>query len=189
MQTDQSAMTDGIAAAAGYGRGADDESLIHGHGVLELRAPDGSLKQRVEFTNLVTQVGDQVYGELGSGAASPNTPTGMRLGTGGGTAAAKTGAGAAIVTYVSGSNRAFEGGFPSSALQGSSRRIAYQSIWAAGVATANGIDEVVITNETPLTDVAGVAANTISRAVLGTVVNKAAGDSLTITWNHDLLGS
>jgi hypothetical protein len=112
----------------------------------------------------------------------------MRLGTGT-TAVAKTGAGAAIVTYVSGSALAIDGGFPTSALSGSSRRIQWKTSWSAGVATATGIAEVVITNESPLTDVTGTAANTISRALISPTVNKGASDTLAVTWNHDLLGA
>lgn len=138
--------------------------------------------------NLVTQVGDEYYGERAAGIASPpDQVTGMRLGTGT-TAAAKTGAGAAIVTYISGSNQALTGGFPTSALNGSSRRIEWEATWAAGDSTNSAITEAVLTNETPLTDVAGSAANTIARIVF-TARNKTADDILTITWAHDLLGA
>jgi hypothetical protein len=168
---------------------------IRGHGFAVLRSPSlfipGKMliAQVVEFENLVTQVGDQYYGERAAGIASPPAQvTGMRLGTGS-TAVAKTGAGAAIVTYTTGSSIAISGGFPTSALNGSSRRIQWQTLWGAGVATASGLNEVVITNETPITNVAGTAANTISRALLSPVVNKGASDTLTVTWNHDLLGA
>lgn len=183
-------ITDTVEVTAGYQREPHETvTTMSGRGVATLTGPDGEVKQVVHFDNLITQVGDQVYGELGSGAASPNAPTGMRLGTGGATAASKTGAGAAIVTYVSGSAIGFSATFPQSALQGSARRITYQSVWAAGVATANGIDEAAITNETGPTDVAGTAANTTARAVLSPVVNKGASDTLTISWTHDLEGT
>lgn len=180
---------------------------IRGHGIAELWTPRKNLlsrplgktrmiggelcilKQEVAFENLITQVGDQYYGERAAGIASPpNQVTGMRLGTGT-TAVAKTGAGAAIVTYVTGSNVAISGGFPTSSIPSSARRIQWKSDWAAGVATSNGIAEAVITNETPLTNVAGAAANTIARALLSPVVNKGASDTLSVTWNHDLLGA
>lgn len=172
-----------------------DRMGIRGHGVAVLRTPSlyipGKMliAQIVEFDNLITQVGDQYYGERAAGIASPpGQVTGMRLGTGS-TAVAKTGAGAAIVTYTTASQVAISGGFPTSALNSSSRRIQWQSLWAAGVATVSGLNEVVITNESPITNVAGTAANTISRALLSPVVNKGASDTLTITWNHDLLGA
>lgn len=152
------------------------------------------LKQRVESENLVTQTGDQYYGDAGAGlhasgnVTDPNPVTGMRLGTGA-TAAAKTGAGAAIVTYISGSNIAIDAGFPTSGLNGSSRRITWQTVWNPGVATNAAIAEAVITNEVGLTDVAGTAGNTISRTVFGATIDKQAGDTLTVTWYHDLLGA
>jgi hypothetical protein len=164
---------------------------IVGFGYYQLWDEYGHLKQANAFANLVTQIGDQYYGERAAGIASPPAQvSGMRLGTGGATAVAKTGAGAAIVTYVTASQLAIDGGFPTSSIPVASRRIQWKTTWNAGVATANGINEWVITNETPITNVAGTAANTISRAVdTGSPVNKAAGDTLAITWNHDLLGA
>jgi len=239
---------------------------IIGWGFYELLGPDGELKQRGEFANLVTQVGDQYYGDraaqivgstvaitaitnatsavvttgsahgfgvgdsvliagvtpagyngrwgitavgssttftiyvgtaLGAGSAFGTaqgltlpSASGMRLGTGV-TAVAKTGAGAAIVTVGTGTNnsKAFDSTWPQSSLSGSSRRIQYKTTWAAGDATQNSLAEVVITTEQPLSQVAGTAANTTSRALLSPTVNKGASDTLAITWNHDLLGA
>lgn len=180
---DISAGIDSFAATLDASRPTSDGMSGKGFGEVCVYGPDGALKQRVEFENLITQYGDQVYAELGSGAAAPNAPTGMRLGTGA-TAAAKTGAGAAIVTYtVVNSSFAFDS-TPTSALNGSARRITYVRTFAPGEATENGIQEAVITNENPITDVAGTAGNTIARATF-TAVNKAAGDTLTVTWTHD----
>lgn len=196
---DRSELGDSIEVTAGYERKVSERLGIRGHGVVELWTPIRNglvgtigrlvLVQRVEFENLITEVGDEYYGERAAGIASPpGQVTGMRLGTGS-TTPAKTGAGAAIVTYVSGSALAIDGSFPTSALSGSSRRIQWKTTWGAGVATANGIAEAVITNESPLTDVTGSAANTISRALVSPTVNKGASDTLAITWNHDLLGA
>lgn len=172
---------------------AAEDAGLHGLVVATLWRPGrrGALElvDRVVTHNLITQVGDQYYGERAAGIGSPPAQvTGMRLGTGS-TAVAKTGAGAAIVTYTTGSQVAIDGGFPTSALNGSSRRITWQSTWAAGVATASALAEVVITNETPITNVAGSAANTIARALLSPTVNKGASDTLVVTWAHDLLGA
>lgn len=180
--------SDGLDITAGYQRGPADHAQATGLVTVELFDQYGDLKQLVEVRNLVTQVGDQVYYERGSGFAATAAPTGMRLGTGT-TAAAKTGAGAAIVTYVTGSSVALDATYPQSALNGAARRITYRTTWGAGVATANGIAEVVLTNESPLTNVAGAAANTIARALLSSVVNKEALDSLVVTWTHDLQGT
>lgn len=167
----------------------EEKSRIKGTVTWELRGPDGELKSQGEVHNLVTQVGDQIYGERGGGVSgAPAAPTGMHLGTGS-TAVAKTGAGAAIVTYLSGSNQAFDGTYPQSALNGSSRRITYRVTYAAGTATtATAITEVAIVNATIATNSTTTAANTMSRAIISPGA-KAAGDSLTVTWTHDLLGS
>lgn len=148
----------------------------------------GLVVARGRTANLVTQVGDAYYGERAAGIATPpGQVTGMQLGTGT-TAAAKTGAGAAIVTYLAGSDHALDTGYPASSLSGSSRRIQWRTTWAAGESTADGIAEVVIVNRT-FDGVAATEAQTIARALLSPVVNKKAGDSLEIVWNHDLLGA
>lgn len=166
-----------------------ERGSIKGWGFWELHNEDGLLVARGEFENLITQVGDQYYGERAAGiGGAPGQVTGMRLGTGS-TAASKTGAGAAIVTYLSGTATAIDGTYPQSALSGGSRRITWKTTFGAGVGTASGISEVVLTIESPLTDVAGSAANTIARVVLSPTINKGATDVLSITWNHDLLGS
>lgn len=180
-----------------------DQMGIRGEVIAELWTPRRNLllgprglilKQREVQHNLVTQVGDQYYGDAGAGLSAnatvtdPDPVTGMRLGTGT-TAVAKTGAGAAIVTYISGSNNAIEAAYPQSSLNGSSRRISWQTIWSPGDSTNSAIAEAVITNEVGLTNVAGSAANTISRTVFGATIDKQAADTLTITWHHDLLGA
>lgn len=246
------------------GKNADSGHIV-GSIIVERHDEYGDLIERFEGKNLVTQVGDQVYGErgvgllgsaftitaiatgttavvttsvahnlavgdpvtiagvtpagyngrwqvasvpsatsfgiyvgtaLGAGTAfgtatglSQPLPSGMKLGTGS-TAVAKTGAGAALVTYLAGSNHAFDATFPSSALNGTSRRIAYQVTYAAGQATtASAITEAVIVNDTIATDATSTAANTISRILLTGISAKGATDTLTVTWNHDLLGS
>ena len=167
----------------------EEKSRIKGTVTWELRGPDGELKSSGQVDNLVTQVGDQIYGERGAGVSGAGAaPTGMHLGTGS-TAAAKTGAGAAIVTYLPGSNQAFDGTYPQSALNSTSRRITYRVTYAAGTATtATAITEVAIVNATIATNSTTTAANTMARAIISPGA-KAAGDSLTVTWTHDLLGA
>lgn len=170
-------------------RHLDDAQGIVGWGWYELRDEAGNVRQRGTFVNLITEVGDEYYGERAAGIASPpGQVTGMRLGTTN-TAPAKTGAGAAIVAYVAGSAKAIDATFPTSSLVGGARRIQWKTSWAAGEATANGIVEAVLTIESPLSDVAGTAANSIARALLNPIVNKGASDTLALTWNHDLLGA
>lgn len=169
---------------------SNDNNVIVGHLVIERRDEQGNLIEHFEGSNLVTQVGDQVYGERGGGVSgAPAAPTGMRLGTGS-TAVAKTGAGAALVTYLSGSNKAFDATYPQSALNGSSRRITYKRTYAAGEATtASAITEAVIVNDTIATDATSTAANTVSRILVTGISAKGASDTLTATWTHDLLGA
>lgn len=137
MQTDRAGIADFMEQMMLSRRAQHDHVGIYGWGWAELRAESGALKQLVFFENLVTQVGDQYYGERAAGIASPpGQVTGMRLGTGS-TAVAKTGAGAAIVTYTTASQVAIAGSFPTSSIPGSARRIQWQSLWGAGVATAD----------------------------------------------------
>lgn len=140
--------------------------------------------------NLITDVGDQFYGDRAAAIGAIDTVTGMRLGTGV-TVPSKTGAGAAIVTYESGSALAIDGGFPTSTQPGgagTARVITWQTSWGAGVVDGVALAEVVITNETPLTDSAGSAADTISRALIGPYTLNPA-DTIAVTWSHSLLGA
>lgn len=189
MTTDRSGIRDEIEIA--IGKGLSDRAGLTGHVTVELRGPDGELKGYFEGHNLVTQVGDQFYGERAAGITSPPAQiTGMRLGTQvSPTTPAKTGTGAALQTYLSGSNKALDGGYPTSALNGSARRITYRRTYAAGEATtASAITEAVLVNDTIATDATSTAANTISRVLITGVGSKGASDTLTVTWNHDLLG-
>lgn len=184
LQDSSSALGDQVAASAGYQRGDDDTSALYGFGVAEVHGPDGELKASVPFTNLITQVGEQRYGEaggLGDSGATVAKPATMQLGTG--TAApVKSGTGDAIGTVVANSVVAI--GTPTSALSSGKRQITYTCTWAAGTATANAISEVVLTNQGVATQTAAPEAATLSRALLSPTVNKGSSDSLTITWNH-----
>jgi len=181
-------MGDTLEAVLTARRAGIDRVGIVGHGRYQLFGPDGELRAEGLFENLITDTGDLYYAERAE--TSPTAiATGMRLGTGS-TAVAKNGAGAAIVTYVTASHHAFDTGPAGATLgAGAGARVVYVATWAPGEATATGITEAVITTETPLTNVAGNAGNTISRAILSPTVNKGALDQLVVTWNHDLLGA
>lgn len=168
----------------------EDRSEISGHLTWELRGADGELKARGESKNLVTQIGDQVYGERGAGVSGAlAAPTGMKLGTGS-TAAAKTGAGAALVTYLSNSHQAFDSTYPQSSLNGAARRITYKVTYAPGKATSasTAITEAVIVNET-LADATSAASATVARVLIAGIASKQSTDTLTVTWTHDLQGT
>lgn len=167
---------------------------VVGFGVVEVRDANGNLKQVVPFANLITTAGDQYYAQkaiVGISPANPSAPTavnGMKLGTGT-TAAAKSGAGAALVTYLSGSNIAFDSTYPSAAAVGGDGgwNATYKTTWAAGTATNSAITEAVIVND-QATNATSTAANSICRVTF-TAVNKGASDSLAITWTHKFLGA
>ncbi len=178
-----------IAEAERDARSLKNATGLRGWGTVLLYDGDGTVKQLVAFANLVTRIGDQAIGERCFGIASPPAQvTGMQLGTGT-TAVAKTGAGAALVTLVTASLVAIDGGWPQSSLSGSSRRIQFKTTWAAGVATANDISEVVLVNQSTGTQTIAPDTATIARALISPARSKSADDSMAITWNIEILGA
>jgi hypothetical protein len=178
-------MHDALLIELDAARPTDDDIGVVGEVTVEVHDSDGNLKHRCVTKNLVTAVGDQLYASRGAGLTTSATPTGMKLGTGS-TAPAKTGAGAALVTYLAGSNKAFDATFPTAA----GGIATYKRTYAPGEATtASPITEVVIVNDTIATDATSAAAATISRALIAGVASKAAGDTLTVTWTHTLAGT
>jgi hypothetical protein len=191
---DDSRVTDAFTVALARAHDLVDGSGLVGFGVVELRGPDGELKQVVPFANLITTAGDEYYakkGIVGVSPANPSAPTvasGMKLGTGT-TAAAKSGAGAALVTYETASNNPFDATFPSAAAVGGDGgwNATYKTTWAAGDVTETALTEAVICTDAAV-DESPTAAETISRVVFS-AVNKGASDSLAITWTHKFLGA
>lgn len=170
-----------------------DRFGLVGFGVVALYGEDGNLKQAQPFANLITDAGDLYYAQkaiVGIAPATASAPTAvahMKLGTGT-TAAAKSGAGAAIVTGITGSSQAFDATYPQTSNLGAGQGVTavYKTTWAAGAATNTAITEAVISSDT--TTGAGTAANSIARTVF-TAVNKGASDTLAITWSHKFLGA
>jgi hypothetical protein len=164
----------------------NDKTTIDGHVLVELRGPDGELKAREEVHNLITSVGDQYYaGRAALSTGLPAQVTGMKLGTGS-TAVAKTGAGAALTTYLSGSNKALDATYPTA----TGGVVTFKRTYAAGEATtASPITEAVLVTDTIATDATSTAANTIARVLISGVASKGASDTLTITWTHTILGA
>lgn len=182
---EKTAVRDAVSVTLDRFRPSESPVLIKGLVTAEMYGPDGVLKARVVTCNLVTAVGDRLYASRGAGLTTSAVPTGMKLGTGS-TAVAKTGAGAALVTYLSGSNKAFDATFPSEA----AGVVTYKRTYAPGEATtASAITECVIVTTTIATDATSSAADTISRVLIAGVGSKAAGDTLTITWTHTILGA
>lgn len=162
--------------------------------LVQLRDRHGNLKEERRGTNLITDAGDLYYASkaiVGISPANPAAPTamsGMKLGTGT-TAAAKAGAGAALVAYISGSNNPFDATFPVIQNLGAGLGVngQYRTTWAAGDVTNSAITEAVIVNDAA-TDATTTAANTSHRIVFS-AMNKLSTDSLIITWNVKLLGT
>jgi hypothetical protein len=165
---------------------SDSKAGITGTVTAVLTGPDGREKARCVTHNLVTAVGDQYYaGRAALSTGLPAQVTGFKLGTGS-TAVAKTGAGAALVTYLTGSNKANDSGFPTA----TGGVVTWKRTYAAGEATtASPITEVVLVTETIANDDTSTAAETIARALLTGIGSKGASDTLTITWSHTLLGA
>jgi len=171
------------------GAAKGDHTRIKSHAIIELFGPDGELKTSQRVDNLITTAGDEYYAKRGAAAVSPSAPAdvtkvdGMKLGTGA-TAAAKSGAGAALVTYKTGSNNPFDSTFPDFIdLTGDTGwQIRYKTTWPAGDSTDAALTEAVIVNDAT-SDATSTAANTKSRVVF-TAINKTAADTLVITWLH-----
>jgi hypothetical protein len=193
---DNGRLTDEIMIELDRMRVFEDRIGLVGYGIAALYGATGQLKQLEVFSNLITTAGDQYYAKMGIVGVSPAAPTaptlanGMKLGTGS-TAVAKSGAGGALVTYKTGSNVVFNASYPvAAAVAGTDTgwTATYQSTWAAGVATDAALTEVVIVND-QATNATTTAANTYSRALFASAINKGALDALTVTWAHKFLGS
>lgn len=175
----------------------DERRGFVGFGVAELFSPEGDRLQAVHFTNLITDAGDlyaaqaiiRGVGPANPGAPSPGVPNGMKLGTGS-TAVAKNGAGAALVTYLSGSNVAFDASYAQTSNLGAGLGVTsvFKTTWAAGVATNAALAEVAIVND-QATNATSTAGNTYARSVFGSTINKGASDTLAVTWAWKSLGA
>lgn len=172
-----------------------DEFGFAGYGVVCLSDGDGQIKDIEPFANLITTAGDQYYTTKGAvgvapaGITAPTVMSGMKLGSGT-TAAAKSGAGANLVTYISGSNNPFDASFPTVTAVGGDGgwNLTYKTSWAAGDVTNAAITEAVITNAAATDSAAEAAAGMCSRTVFA-AKNKTVDDSLAITWVHKFLGA
>ena len=178
---------------------ANELNTIKGYVLVELFDAQGNLKEEQRIHNLITDAGDLYYATRGAEQVLPGGPaegtalkvTGMKLGTG--TAAVHKAAinvGSALGTYKTGSNVLFDATYPQVSNLGSlpGVQIVYKTTFNPGVATDTALTECVIVNDagTPGTS---TAANTISRLLFASAINKGASDTLAVTWNHKFLGS
>ena len=181
------------AFAIAHSSRAGREGII-GYGVAHLLDGDGKTKLLVPFGNLITDAGDLyeatkvVVGIGPSGPAAPTAANGMKVGTGS-TAPAKSGAGAALVTYTAGTNVSFDTGYATVSNLGAGLGVnaVYRSTWGPGVGTAT-LTECVIVNDAG-TNATSTAANTYSRSLFSPSVPKGSSDTLQALWNWKLLGA
>ena len=188
MIAEKSQMADKVETSMTRNREIHSDLSLSGEGHWIMRdSITGKVKSEGNFKNLITQVGDQVYAERGAGIMTLSAPVGAKLGTGT-TTPSKTGAGAALGTYIATSNIVHDATYPQSALNGASRRITYKFTFGAGVGTtATAIGEIALTNDANA-NATSTAANTVARALISPGA-KAAADVLTITWTQDALGA
>jgi len=148
--------------SVGFGKNVKSEFAFHHNVKLELRDADGNLKDIREIHNTVTNAG--LYGIMDQILASPTLAKAgwMEVGTG-------TGGTTKLNAYIVGSRTALTSKTRNNAV------VTFVCTFGAGVGTG------AIT-ECGLFDV--VTQDTINMWLYSTfaVINKAAGDSLTVTW-------
>jgi hypothetical protein len=148
------------------GKGFMDGLLMKGKMRAELFDKDGNLKDWREVHNTVTVLGHQMAADQILASPAVAKPGWMEVGTGTGQDANDS----TLATYLAGSRTALD-----SKTRGANAIITMVCTMGAGVGTGAiteaGVFNVVTQNTTDLILVASFAA-----------VNKAAGDSLVITW-------
>ncbi len=186
---DKLGMGDTVEVMMARAREAKSNVPVGGNVVVELFGPDGVLKDLRVGDNLVTDHGDEAVGER-MYDDTQDIVTGMRLGDNGSPTTTKAGAGSFIQGYITGSQEALDA-VPLGVDKGTGLgwRVPHICTWAAGDVTNAAISNTVLTDETPITDVTGTAANTVAKFVFGSTIDKQAGDSLVVTWNVDFLGA
>ena len=176
-----------------------DRNGIKGTVYINLYYENGVLKDHREIHNLITSAGDLYYATRAGAAvvdADGGAPVvtdatkvnGMKLGVGI-TVPAKSGAGAALVNYLTVSQQPFAATYPTVTAVGGDAgyNLTYYGIWAPTVATNTALTEAVIVNDAGVNATTS-EANTIARVTF-TAINKQAGDTLEISWVHKFLGA
>ncbi len=183
-------MGDSVEVAMARVREAKSNVPIGGNVIVELFDREGVLKYYEIGENLVTDYGDEHVGERMYDDTALIV-TGMRLGDDTTPpTATKAGAGSAIQTYLTGSNEDLDAtAVGSDKGAGAGWRVQHICTWVAGDITDPAISEVVLSDETPLTDVAGASGNTVAKFIFASTIDKQAGDQLVVTWNVDFLGA
>ena len=189
MRTEKNQIRDSVSAVMSRGREITSKNIFGGNVEVVLRGPDGNVKYKEIGDNLVTDYGDDMLATR-TILDSVEIVTGMRLSTAT-DVAAKSSTGAYLATgYLTGSQEALDTTATEATKgAGAGWRTTYVCTWIAGDITNAAIAEVMLTNETPLTDTDGVVGDTVARYVFAATIDKQAGDSLEVTWNIDFLGA
>ena len=169
-------------------------ATIKGYVTALLRDPvTKQVKARFQRPNIVTNAGDYFYAQaiaekFGNGTASTAFAR-MVLGTAG-NAPAKTSVYSDLTSVVAGSEQAFDSGYPqdndpdsTNPVGDKQRVLTYRVTYAAGTATATGINRVAITIASPITTSPLLMYATFS------AFDKGASDELVMFVNHTLTGS
>lgn len=144
-----------------------ESPAITGHVLVELRGPDGELKDTREVDNLIVTTGRDAIIERLDSTPATSQPTHMAIGTGAtAPAAGNTALGAEIDRNALTSSTA-SGGV-----------LTMVGNWAAGDGTNAAITEAGVLN-------ASSTGTLYSRATF-TAINKGASDTLQITWTYTL---
>lgn len=154
---------------------------LEGRIVATVFGPDGKPKQVERICNLVVDYGDQYCAKKVSGDTITDMGY-MRLGTS--TTVAAKGQ-TALVSEISGSDDAFEAGYPQYAATFDSQAgewCVFRCEWAAGDVINSNINEVGIFD-------AATLGNMASRAVFASTINKTANDTLRVDWGWKFLGA
>ena len=148
------------------GKGFMDNCHLNGFMIAELFGPDGKLKTRREVHNTVTVLCHQMAADQLLAAPAVVTPGWMEVGTGSGQDANDS----TLATYIAGSRTALD-----SKTRGANAIVTMVCTFPAGTGTGAiteaGVFNLVTENTTDLLLYSSFAA-----------VNKAAADSLVITW-------
>lgn len=163
------------------GKGLRPKVILDGICHIKVCGPDGRLKDERRVRNRVVEDGEEYLIDLWqaheNGVGLPTAMSRMKLGTG------VTGAvegDVKVETYQAGSVNAFD-----SITQATAQKISYVSTWSGAQVWA--ITEAVITSSTADSSTEdGTNGNRILSRATFAVINKAADDSIEITWNIEL---
>lgn len=167
----------------------NDPLKIKGRVVVVLEGPAG--RRVYETENLVTTAGDVFYAQKGSGLATTNAFDALVLGTGSATPAKSSTY--AAMTPVSGSLKRFDAGYPKNDDQDAGNTgkgaavVTYRVTYSASEANSANISRLAITNFQNGSP--GASEPLLCHAAFGSSFTKAGTDTLTVYWNHTILGA